>query len=220
MNRARPFHSANQTPAQRALRLEYLTVGWNSVEAAVAVASGIIAASVALTAFGIDSAIEVVSATIVAARLRALLAGGEPDERKERRALRIIAGCFFALAAYVLTDASLSLASSDRPRTSPAGIAITAAALIIMPSLAYAKRQAANRLQQTGQPGPAALVLADSAETALCALLSATTLLGIGLDAAMGWWWADPIASLAVAFLAIKEGTEAWQGDIDCSGDD
>lgn len=204
------------TSVASALRAEYATLGWNTLEAVVALVSGVVAASVALTAFGIDSGIELVSAGVVLVRLRALLARGEPDEQKERRALRIVAVCFYALAAYVLIDATISLALRDRPATSPTGIAISAAALIVMPTLAAAKRRIAGGLDTSGLSGAAVLLRADAAETVLCAVLAATTLVGLGLNAAFGWWWADPIASLTVVYFAIKEGREAWEGELDC----
>lgn len=212
-----------QTPqdaARRALRLEYATIGWNAFEGVVAIASGIIAASVALTSFGIDSGIEVISAIVVAFRLRSLIASGEADEEKERRALRIVAVLFYVLAVYVLIDATLTLALRDHPAASPVGIAVTSAALIIMPILAIAKRRVARRLDAVELSGPAILLRADSSETALCAVLSATTLLGLGLNAGFGWWWADPIASLVVVYFAIREGREAWLGEIVCIEDE
>ncbi|MHB1929071.1 MAG: cation transporter [Acidimicrobiales bacterium] len=203
-------------PARQALRLEYATLGWNSLEAVVAVASGILAASVALTGFGLDSGIELVSAAIVLLRLRALLRAGEPDEAKEHLALRAVAGCFFALAAYIAAAAAFSLVRTVHPAASPSGIAITAGALLVMPGLSLSKRRVADRLSTAGYGGAAALVRADAAETMLCASMSVTTLLGVGLDAALGWWWADPVAGLAIVYFAIKEGREAWKGDLCC----
>ncbi len=202
--------------ARRAASLEYATLGWNTVEAVVAIASGVVAASVALMAFGIDSGIELVTATVVAVRLRALIAGDEPDEAKERLALRVVAVCFFALAAYVVIDAAVSLIAADHPSTSVSGIAVTVAALIVMPVLAVSKRRTATRLADAALAGPAALLAADASETMLCAVLSVTTLVGVGLNAALGWWWADPVASLAVVHFAVKEGREAWAGESCC----
>lgn len=128
--------------------------------------------------------------------------------------------CFYALAAYVVIDATISLVEADHPTVSRAGIAISAAALVVMPILAMAKRRAAGRLAANGFDGPAALLRADAAETALCAVLAATTLAGVGLDAVFGWWWADPVASLAVVYFAVKEGREAWAGELYCCGED
>jgi divalent metal cation (Fe/Co/Zn/Cd) transporter len=203
-----------QRSARSAVRLEYATIAWNAVEAGVAVASGIVAGSVALVAFGLDSAIEIVSATVVLVHLRALLAGVEPDADRERRALRIIAVTFFLLAAYVSVDAAVTLVAAEHPRVSPVGLAVTATAVIVMPLLAWRKRQAAFALSSEGQAGSAALLIADSAETALCGVLSLATLIGLGTNAALGWWWADPLASLVVVYFAIREGREAWEGEL------
>ncbi|MDQ2726296.1 MAG: cation transporter [Actinomycetota bacterium] len=202
--------------ARRAVSLEYATLGWNTVEAVVAIASGVVAGSVALMAFGIDSGIELVSATVVVVRLRALISGGEPDEAKERLALRVVAVCFFALAAYVVIDTTVSLTMADHPSTSLSGIGVTVAALIVMPALAVSKRRGATRLADAALASPAALLAADASETMLCAALSVTTLVGVGLNAALGWWWADPVASLAVVYFAVEEGREAWAGEVCC----
>ncbi len=206
--------------ARQALRLEYATIGSTTIEAVAAITSGIIAASVALTSFGIDSGIEFISAIVVAVRLRSLIASGEANEEKERRALKVVAVLFYVLAVYVLIDATLTLALRDHPAVSPVGMAVSSAALIIMPLLAIGKRRVARRLDAVQLPGPALLLRADSSETALCAVLSATTLLGLGLNAGFSWWWADPVASLAVVYFAIREGREAWHGEIVCIEDD
>ena len=206
--------------ARQALRLEYATIGSTTIEAVAAITSGIIAASVALTSFGIDSGIEFISAIVVAVRLRSLIASGEANEEKERRALKVVAVLFYVLAVYVLIDATLTLALRDHPAVSPVGMAVSSAALIIMPLLAIGKRRVARRLDAVQLPGPAVLLRADSSETALCAVLSATTLLGLGLNAGFSWWWADPVASLAVVYFAIREGREAWHGEIVCIEDD
>jgi len=200
--------------ARTAVRLEYATVGWNAVEAAVAVGSGIGAGSVALVAFGLDSAIEVVSATVVLVHLRAVLAGSEPNAVRQRRALRTIAVTFFALAAYVTVDAVATLLRGDRPDASPLGLAVTGAAVIVMPTLAWAKRRTAKSLLAHGHQGSAVLLTADAAETMLCAVLSAATLVGVGANAAFGWWWADPLAGLVVVYFAVREGREAWEGEL------
>jgi divalent metal cation (Fe/Co/Zn/Cd) transporter len=208
------------TSVSRALRAEYVTLAWNTVEAVLALVSGVVASSVALTAFGIDSGIELVSAVVVLVRLRAMLARVEPDEHRERSALRSVAVCFYALATYVLIDATISLALRDRPAASPTGIGVSIAALVIMPTLAAVKRRIAGGLSTSGLPGAATLLRADAAETVLCAVLAVTTLVGLGLDAAFGWWWADPVASLAVVYFAVREGREAWAGELDCCNDD
>ncbi len=194
---------------RQARRREAATVSWNTLEAAVAVIGGLIAGSVALTGFGLDSGIEVLSALIVLSRLRS---GTEPNEERERRALRAIAVTFFALAVYLTADGIHNLVIANRPDTSAAGIAITAAALIVMPLLARAKQNIGRRID-----GPlGALVQADAAETRLCALLAVATLVGLVAYAAAGWWWADPIAAFVVVYFALREGIEAWHGDLCC----
>lgn len=199
-----------QVSLRRARRLAFFTVGWNGVEATVAIVSGLVAGSVVLTGFGLDSGIEVVSALIVLGRLRQGL-GGRVDAARERRALRAIGVTFFALATYLTADGITNLVTRSRPDTSPAGIAISAAALIIMPILALAKRRVGQRID-----GPlGAVVLADAAQTRLCALLAATTLLGLLAFSIAGWWWADAVAAFAIVFVALREGSEAWKGDLD-----
>jgi len=200
--------------AGTAVRLESVTIGWNAIEAAVAVGSGIVAGSVALVAFGLDSAIEVVSATVVLVHLRAVLSGTEPNAARQRRALRTIAVTFFALAAYVTVDAAVTLLSADRPDASPVGLVVTGAAVIVMPTLAWAKRRTARALGEHGRQGSAVLLNADAAETTLCAVLSLATLIGVGANASFGWWWADPVAGLVVVYFAIREGREAWEGEL------
>ncbi len=199
-------HSALRT----ARRLELLTVGWNGFEAGVAVISGLAANSIALTGFGLDSGIEVVSALIVLGRLRAGL-DGRTDERRERRALRAVGVTFFLLAAYLTIDGLDKLVTGSRPNTSPTGVAISIAALFVMPTLALAKGRVARRLDGSLR----AVVLADAAESRLCALLALTTLAGLLAYMIAGWWWADSVAGFAVAALALHEGAEAWEGNLD-----
>jgi divalent metal cation (Fe/Co/Zn/Cd) transporter len=163
----------------RAVRLERFSIGWMLIEAGVAVTAGIIAASLALTSFGFDSVIELVSATLVLGRLRAELRGGRANERAERRVLRIIAVTFFVLAAYVLIGSAIDLAARAHPEQSPVGIGLTVASLLVMPLLGWRKRRVGSALRNP-------LVLADAAETILCATLAATTLLGLVLFAAFG----------------------------------
>jgi divalent metal cation (Fe/Co/Zn/Cd) transporter len=200
---ARPGHH------RQAVRLEQFSIGWMLIEAAVAVTAGIIAGSLALTSFGFDSVIELVSAVLVLRRLRTELADGHPDERAERRVLRIIAITFYARAAYVLIGSATDLATSEHPEHSPVGIGLTISSLLVMPLLGWRKRRVGSLL---GNP----LVQADAAETILCATLAATTLLGLVLFTTLGWWWADPIAALAVAYFAVREGREAWHGELTC----
>lgn len=194
---------------RRAVRLEQFSIGWMLIEAGVAITAGTIAGSLALTSFGFDSVIELVSATLVLGRLRAELRGGQANERAERRVLRIIAVTFFVLAAYVLAGSVIDLATQAHPERSPVGIGLTGAALLVMPLLGWRKRRTGAALRNP-------LVLADAAETILCATLAATTLLGLVLFAAFGWWQADPVAALAVAWFAVREGREAWHGELAC----
>ena len=194
---------------RRALRLEALTIVWNSIECVTALTAGVVAGSIALTGFGIDSAIETASALVVLHHLRAELGGRAVNETQEQRALRFIAVTFFALAAYVCVDSFITLARETHPETSRVGIGVTALSLVVMPLLARAKHR-------TGQALGNRLVIADARETRVCALLSASTLGGLVAFAAFGWWWADPLAALVVAGFALKEGREAWKGELVC----
>jgi divalent metal cation (Fe/Co/Zn/Cd) transporter len=196
---------------RQAIRLERFSIAWMLIEAGVAVTAGIIAGSLALTSFGFDSVIELVSAALVLGRLRAELRGTQASELTERRVLRVIAVTFFVLAAYVLGGAVIDLATRSHPERSPVGIGLTIAALVVMPFLGWRKRQVGTALNNQ-------LVLADAAETTLCAALAATTLLGLVLFATFGWWWADPVAALAVAWFAVREGREAWHGELTDDG--
>lgn len=193
---------------RRGLLLAVLTIGWNVIEAVVAVAAGIAASSIALIGFGFDSIIEVLSAFVVVWQFRAELRGGY-DESRERRALKLIAITFFVLAAYVTVEAIRSLFFTDRDADqSTVGIVLAALSLAVMPALAWAKWRTADRL---GSP----TLRADATETLLCSWLSATLLGGLVLNAAFGWGWADPVAALIIAVLATREGLEAWHGDDD-----
>lgn len=185
---------------RRAQGLAWATIGWNVVEAVVAVASGVVAGSIALVGFGVDSSIEVFSASVVLWRLR----GG--SEAREERALKLIGASFLALAGFLTVEATRDLLGGADPETSFVGIALAVASLIVMPLLAVAKRR-------TGEQLGSATVVADSVETKLCAYLSVTLLAGLVLNAAFGWDWADPVAALAIAVLAAREGREAWKGE-------
>jgi divalent metal cation (Fe/Co/Zn/Cd) transporter len=188
---------------QRGFWLEYASMAWMVAEAGVAITAGVLASSLALTGFGLDSVIEFCAAAVVVWQLRGDIEG----EDRETRAVRLIGGTFFVLAAYLTVEGIRDLATHARPGQPVAGLAITAAALIVMPLLAVAKRR-------TGRALGSRTLIADSAETAFCALSSAATLLGVGLNAGPGWWWADPAAGLVIAALAVKESLEAW-GDND-----
>lgn len=191
---------------KRGLWLAALTIAWNVIEAVVAISAGIAAGSLALVAFGFDSIIEVLSAWVVVWQFRGELRGGY-DEQRERRALKAIAVTFFVLAAYVVFEAGRDLFFTDgQADESTVGIVLAVLSLAVMPTLALAKRRTANEL---GSP----TLRADAQETLLCAWLSAALLAGLALNATLGWWWADSLAALAIAALAVKEGREAWEGD-------
>ena len=198
-------------PARTAIlhrRVRLLVAGaitYNVVEAVVAITAGTIASSSALVGFGLDSVVEVTSAAAISWQF------AHRDHRvRERTALRIVAWSFFALAAYVTYDALHSLASGDTPDHSPVGIALATASLIVMPVLSWAERR-------TGRELGSMSVVADSKQTMLCTYLSAVLLAGLVLNSTVGWGWADPIAALVIAAVAVKEGREAWRGDTCCT---
>lgn len=185
---------------RRAFRLEYATIVWNIVEAVVAVAAGWIAGSIALIGFGLDSLIEVFAAAVVVWEL-----GGVGEDR-QRRALRLIGASFFVLALYVTIEAVRDLVVGAEAAESPVGIGLAAISLAVMPALAFAKGRTGRRLGSR-------TLIADSKETWLCSYLSAILLGGLLLNATVGWWWADPLAALGIAFLALREGLEAWRAE-------
>lgn len=187
---------------RRGFLLEYASMAWMTAEAAVAISAGVVASSIALVGFGLDSVIEFFAAAVVIWQLHGEVAGQD----RETRAVRLIGVTFFALALYLTVEGIRDLAGHARPQQSVAGLAVAAAALIVMPLLAVAKRR-------TGRVLGNRTLTADSAETAFCALTSAATLLGVGLNAWLRWWWADPAAGLVIAALAVKEGLEAWEDD-------
>ncbi|CAM5516080.1 cation transporter [Streptomyces badius] len=194
--------------ARRIRLLVAATIVYNVIEAVVALTAGTLASSSALIGFGLDSVIEVSSAAAVAwqfsAREHAV------REARERTALRIIAVSFLALAAYVAVDAVRALTGPAEAESSPLGIVIAALSLAIMPFLSAAQRRA-------GREIGSASAVADSKQTLLCTYLSAVLLIGLILNAAFGWSWADPVAALAIAAIAVKEGREAWRGKGCCA---
>lgn len=190
---------------RRAIRLEYLTIGWNAVEAVVAIAAGAMAASIALVGFGLDSIIETVSGAALLWRLRQR---GEAETRAESRALHIVGLTFFALAGYVTYESLTNLWFRHQPKESLAGMVLAAVSLVVMPLLGRAKRRLARQLNSRA-------LAADGMETYLCSYLSFTLLLGLGLNAWQGWWWADPVAALAMVGFMIREGVHAWRGEED-----
>jgi divalent metal cation (Fe/Co/Zn/Cd) transporter len=194
----------------RALRLEYATIVVVSAEAIGALASGIAAGSVALEAFGVDSLIELVSAIIVLAEVRVLASGAIPDLRRHHRDHRALSVLFFALIVYVVTAFIVALARRQHAHENVAGVVVCLASLLAMATLAKLKWRAASSLKDSEYRRLARLVNSDAAETIICGVLSLSTLLGIALAASLGWWWADPVASLAVVAIAAREGREAW----------
>lgn len=200
--------STRTVAVRRGLNLEYFTVAWNLVEAAVALVSGAVAGSIALVGFGLDSLIEVSSGSILLWRLHSD-ADEERREAVERRALELVGVSFVALAAYVAVDSVLSLIRQAAPERSLPGIALAIVSLIAMPLLARSKRKVASAL---GSPA----LQADSRQTDICAYLSAILLLGLLLNAALGWWWADPAAGLLMVPLISYEGIQALRGKTCC----
>jgi divalent metal cation (Fe/Co/Zn/Cd) transporter len=186
---------------RRSLHLAYATAGYNLLEGVIAVAAGSAASSTALLGFGLDSFIEVSSALVVIWQFRSRI-----PEAREQLALRLIAASFFGLAAWITVDSVRSLLGASQAQPSPAGIGLTAASLVIMPLLVWAKRS-------TGRELGSATVVADSMQTMLCTWLSAILLLGLIFNATLGWSWADPIAALVIAAVAVREGVEAWRGN-------
>jgi divalent metal cation (Fe/Co/Zn/Cd) transporter len=210
-----PIKETRHALVRRGLWLVAASVSWMLVEGSVSVAAGLAAGSVALLGFGIDSFIEMGSDFVVAWRLRVEQRGccAERVEQVERRASRLAAALLLLLAAYVLLDAGRHLLGfAEHAQESPAGIAVTAVALVVMPLLARAKLRVADAL------GSRAL-RTDAYEAVCCAWLSATTLVGLALNAAFGWWWADPVAALVLVPLLMREGLGGWRGGC-CPGED
>jgi cation diffusion facilitator family transporter len=186
--------------------LEGVTVGYNTLEGVVALIAGVAAGSVALTGFGADSIIEVVSGAVLWWRLRAELGSAAVGARVEARAARWAGALLLGLGVYIVIESGRRLLTQDRPQESLLGIALMVVSLIVMPLLARAKLRVAHALDSQA-------LRADAHETIVCAWLSLTTLLGLALNAAFGWWWADPLAALAMLPLIVREGLEAWQGN-------
>lgn len=181
------------------------TIAWNAVEAVVAITAGRVASSAALVGFGLDSLVEVLSAAAVAWQFAA------PDpHRRERAAMRVIAVSFLGLAVFVSVDAVRSLLGAAEPEHSVVGIWLAAVSLAVMPFLSWFERR-------TGSELGSASAVADSKQTLLCTYLSAVLLVGLVLNATLGWSWADPLAALVIAAVAVKEGVEAWRGDACCA---
>lgn len=191
---------------QRGLFLEWFTVSWNIIEAAIAITAGILAASTALIAFGTDSLIELISG--IALLWRLLKAGPEASEEEhsaaERKALYLVSATFFLLAVFILFEAIPDLIHLEAPDTSVVGLILSIASLIVMPFLAIIK-------QRTGKKLGSKALLADAAETWVCAFLSLALLLGVGLHYLFGWWWADSVGALAMLPVIIWQGWETLE---------
>ena len=196
---------------RRGLLLEYLTIGWNVFEGLVAVLAGLASGSVALIAFGVDSFVETVSGVVLVWRLKTEERGGldeEGLERVERRAEILVGVAFLLLAAYVAFESVRTLIAAEAPDASPVGIILTAVSIAVMLWLARAKRE-------TGEALGSRALIADSKQTQACWYLSAVALAGLALNALLGWWWADPVAALAIAVLLVREAWEALSGEDD-----
>jgi divalent metal cation (Fe/Co/Zn/Cd) transporter len=187
---------------QRSRHLAWFTIAWNVTEGVIAITAALLAGSQALLGFGVDSAVESVSASVLAWRLSAEERDPERVEAVERRALQIIGATFLLLAAVVGFEAVRALLAGDVPDASPVGIGLTALSLVVMPALAIRKRRVADELDSRA-------AVADSQQTWACAWLSAIVLGGLLLNATLGWWWADPIAALVVVALLVREGRDA-----------
>ncbi len=186
---------------QKALYLEYFTVGWNVLEGVIAITAGILASSIALVGFGLDSYIEVASAVVLIWRLRKQ-GGEEEEEQAERRAILVVGVTFIALALYVTYESVTKLIFHEQPAESLVGILLAIISLIVMPILAWQKRKVAIQIRSRA-------LAADALETLACSYLSLALLVGLGLNAWLGWWWADPLAGLAMVVFLLREGWEA-----------
>jgi len=189
---------ARQELANRGKRLEYFTIYWNSLEGLIGIAAGLLARSISLVGFGIDSLIEVTSGATLLWRM-SVDADIERREGNERLSLRIVGGCFLALAAYVTYEAVSDLIRKSAPEPSIPGIVLACASLVVMPILSRAKKKVGRALNS-------AAMNADARQTDFCVYLSAILLVGLLLNASLEWWWADPIAALVMAPIIVKEG--------------
>ena len=200
-----PTSSERTRLVRRAQLLAWASLAWMTVEGVVAIVAGILAGSIALIGFGIDSAIEGMASVVIIWRFWGARALSEPAER---RAQKLVAVQFFILSPYVTVEALRTFAGGDHPEASALGIALTGVSLALMPYFGIAKRRVGEQLGSRATRG-------EGMQNLLCAYLSAAVLAGLGANALFGWWWADPVAALVVAGVAVREGLESWRGD-DC----
>lgn len=193
---------------RRGLWFNYLTIGYNTIEALVSLAAGLVAGSVALIGFGVDSAIEVTASLAAQWRLRS--DHSERRERAEQVTRRVIGGSFVALAVYVTADSAMTLWYREAPRPSPVGLAILSLSVLVMPLLARAKRRVAQALESRA-------LEAEAMQTSVCAYLSVIALAGVALNTLFRWWWADPAAALLMVPLIAREGLEGLRGSSTCN---
>ncbi len=193
----------SMTGHQRALVAEYFTVGWNVVEGIIAITAGVLAGSIALVGFGLDSYVEVASGLVLIWRLRKHgFSDDEEEEAAEKKAILFVGATFLLLAAYVFYESGKKLYFHEHPEESLLGIILAIVSLIVMPFLAFYKKKIAAEINSRA-------LRADALETLACSYLSLTLLLGLGANALFGWWWADPVAALAMIYFLVKEGKEA-----------
>jgi divalent metal cation (Fe/Co/Zn/Cd) transporter len=203
---APPRPSERAGLVHRARLLAWLGIGWHAIEALVALAAGLAAGSIALIGFGADSVVEGAAGVIVLWRFSE---ARSHSERAERRAQQLIGASFFAIAAYIAVDSTRTLAIADHPEASWIGIGLAAVTLAVMPTLASAKGRVGDRLGSSATKS-------EGRQNLLCAYLSAGLLVGLGANAVLGWWWADPAAALLIAAVAVNEGRDAWRGEACC----
>lgn len=196
-------------PQRKAIALEQFTITYNLIEFFVAIVAGLIAGLVSLVGFGVDSGIETISAFLVLNRLRAEFYKGDHSVEKELKTLKLIGVTFFALAAYLIFETGSRLISNETPDTSSVGLILLGLSVVIMPLLAWQKFKVGREINSR-------LLIADAAETKLCAWMSVSTLIGLILFQVSSWTGFDALAGLVIAAFAISEGREAWAGELAC----
>lgn len=198
-----PSRTERDRLIRRAKALSWLSLGWMTVEGAVAITAAMLAGSVALLGFGIDSAVEGLASTIVIWRFTG---GRRLSDQAEERARKLVAISFFLLAPYVAQDAIRTLVAGERPSTSWLGIGLAISSIVIMPLLGRAKRRIGARLGSAATAG-------EGTQNLLCAYLAAGVLVGLLANTLLGLWWLDPAIALGISALAVREGREAWAGE-------